>query len=295
MRTAGSVIGRRRFLVGPASVYLLILTQVPLVLTLYYSLRSWNLLRPGSDRFVGLGSFSAVLRDPEFWPVIATTLALTLWVVGVTLALGLALALLLNRTFPGRGVARTLLITPFLIMPSVSAVLWKNVLLNPAFGLFNAILGGLGFDRIDFLAHHPLATVVAILSWQWTPFAMLILLAGLQTLPDELLDAARIDGAGSVAVFRHLIIPHLARYVEIVVLLETLFVLSVFGEIFVATSGGPGISTTNLTYQIYREAFERWNIGRASALGVIAILLANAVLLLFLRVVRRGGQSEALA
>lgn len=289
------MIGRRRFLVAPATAYLLILTQVPLVLTLYYSLRSWNLLRPESDRFVGLGSFAAVLRDPEFWPVIATTLSLTLFVVAATLALGLALALLLNRSFPGRGFARTLLITPFLIMPIVSAVLWKNVLFSPTFGLFNAILSGLGFDRVDALAHHPLAAIVVILSWQWTPFTMLILLAGLQSFPDDLLDAARIDGAGPLAVLRHLLIPHLARYVEIAVLLETLYVLSVFGEIFVATSGGPGISTTNLSYQIYREAFERWNLGRASALAVFAILLANVVLFLFLRVGRLGGRSEVSA
>jgi sorbitol/mannitol transport system permease protein len=286
------MIGRRRFLVAPATAYLLILTQVPLALTLYYSLRSWNLLRPESDRFVGLASCVAVVRDPEFWPVIGTTLSLTLLVVGTTLLLGLALALLLHRSFAGRGFARTLFITPFLIMPTVSAVLWKNVLFSPSFGLFNAVLDGLGFQRVDALAHHPLAAVVVILSWQWTPFTMLILLAGLQSFPNELLDAARIDGAGPVAVFRHLLVPHLARYMEIAVLLEILFVLSVFGEIFVATSGGPGISTTNLTYQIYREAFERWNLGRASALAVFAIVLANIVLLLFIRVVR-GGRSEA--
>ncbi|HET6363344.1 MAG TPA: sugar ABC transporter permease [Gemmatimonadota bacterium] len=295
MRNEGGVIGRRRFLVAPAVAYLVILTQVPLVLTLYYSLRSWNLLRPESDRFVGLGSFSAVLRDPQFWPVIQTTTVLTLSVVIVTHALGLLFALLLNRSFPGRGLARTLLITPFLIMPTVSAVLWKNMLLNPAFGLFNTVLVGLGLDRIDALAHYPLVAVVAILSWQWTPFTMLILLAGLQSFPDELRDAASMDGAGPLAIFRHLVIPHLARYVEIAVLLEVLFVLSAFGEIFVATSGGPGISTTNLTYQIYREAFERWNIGRASALGVFAILLANMVLLLFLRLVRRDDRGQATA
>ena len=289
------MIGRRRFLVAPAIAYLLILTQVPLFLTLYYSLRSWNLLRPGSDRFVGVESYAAVFRDPEFWPVIATTVSLTVFVIAVTIPAGLALALLLNRSFPGRTLARTLLITPFLIMPTVSAVLWKNVLFSPAFGLFSAILGGLGFHRVDALAHHPLAAVVVILSWEWTPFTMLILLAGLQSFPDELLDAARIDGAGPLAIFRHLVVPHLARYVEIAVLLEILFVLSVFGEIFVATSGGPGIATTNLTYQIYREAFERWNLGRASALAVFAILLANVVLFLFLRIVRRGGRIEASA
>ena len=124
---------------------------------------------------------------------------------------------------------------------------------------------------------------------------MLILLAGLQSLPQEPLEAARMDGANSWGLFRHIILPFMQRYIEIAVLLETLFVLSVFGEIFVATSGGPGIATTNLAYDIYMEAFQRWNIGRASALGVFAVILANIVVMLFLRVLRHQSAEKGVA
>jgi sorbitol/mannitol transport system permease protein len=278
----------RRFLALPAVLYLIALTQVPLALTLFYSLHRWNLLRPETDVFAGLGSYADVLRDPAFWPVLRTTVVLTLSVVALTLILGLGLALLLNRELPGRNLARTLLITPFLLMPTVSAVLWKNVLLDPTFGLATVGLAATGLGPVDPLTTHPLGAVIGIMTWEWTPFMMLILLAGLQSLPEEQLEAARIDGARPATTLRYIILPHLTRYIEIAVLLEVLFVLSLFGEIFVATSGGPGIATTNLTYQIYREAFERWNIGRASALGVIAIVFANVTLLLFVRVLRRG-------
>ncbi len=237
----------------------------------------------------------SAVGNPEFWPVLGVTVHLTVAVVLLTLIFGFGLAQLLNRPFPGRGLARTLLITPFLIMPTVAAVLWKNVLLNPAFGLFSSSLAHLGFERTDWLASYPLSSVTAILVWQWTPFAMLILLAGLQSLPPEHLDAARIDGAGPVASLRYIVLPHLGRYIEIAVLMEVLFVLAEFGVIFVGTSGGPGIATTNLSYHIYKEAFERWNIGRASALGLLAVLFANIVVLLFVRVLRAGRDREVTA
>jgi sorbitol/mannitol transport system permease protein len=139
----------------------------------------------------------------------------------------------------------------------------------------------------------PLASIIAIVSWQWTPFVMLILLAGLQSLPEDVVEAAHLDGAGPFAMFRFVTLPHLRRFIEIALLLEIIFVLNVFGEIFVVTSGGPGLQTTNLPYQIYLEAFSRWNIGRASAYGVFAIILANIVVILFLQVVRRKRQEEA--
>jgi sorbitol/mannitol transport system permease protein len=170
----------------------------------------------------------------------------------------------------------------------VSAVLWKNVLLNPAFGLLAAICAMLGLPRPDPLAQAPMLSVIVIVSWQWIPFMMLILLAGLQSLDNEQVEAAKIDGAGPGTLFTRIMLPHLRRYIELAVLMETLFVLSIFGEIFVTTSGGPGIQTTNLSFGIYQEAFQRWNIGSASALGVYAIILANIIMAFFVRVLRRG-------
>ncbi|OUC07639.1 sugar ABC transporter permease [Litorilinea aerophila] len=271
-------------------LFLVIVTQIPFVLTLYYSLRGWNLLRPDSDVFVGLRNFSRILSNREFYTVLANTVVLTLSVVVITLVLGMILALLLNRPFPGRGLVRTLLISPFLIMPVVTAVLWKNILLDPVFGLSAYVVSLLGLPAIDLIAQYPMQTIILIVSWQWTPFVMLILLAGLQSMPESILEAASLDGAGGLTMFRYMILPHLQRFIEIALLLETIFILNVFGVIFVTTSGGPGIATTNLPYQIFLEAFSRWNVGRASAYGVFAVILANILVLIFLRVI--GSQSE---
>jgi sorbitol/mannitol transport system permease protein len=271
---------------------MILVTQIPLVVTLGYSLERWNLLRPDRRTFIGLENYTDVIGDPDFWTIIVNTLVLTLSVVIITLILGMMLALLLNREFIGRGIVRTMLITPFLLMPTVSAVLWKNVLFNPAFGLLAAVFALLGLPRPDLLANHPMISVIIIVVWQWTPFMMLILLAGLQSLSHDQVEAAQIDGGGPLVIFRYIVLPHLQRYIELAVLMETLFILSVFGVIFVTTSGGPGIQTTNLSYGIYQEAFQRWDIGGASALGVYAIILANIVLLLFVRVLRRGQNGE---
>jgi sorbitol/mannitol transport system permease protein len=282
------------WLLRPAIIFLILVTQIPFLLTLYFSTSNWNLLRP-ARRFVGMQNYGAPFSNPDFLQIMLNTVVLLVSVIVLTLALGTCLALLLNRSFFGRNVLRTLLITPFLIMPTVTAVLWKNVLLNPAFGLFASVSTMVGGPRVDWLAEYPMPAIIAIITWEWTPFMMLILLAGLQSMPQEPLEAAQIDGAGPLGMFRYIILPFLRRYIEIAVLLETLFVLSIFGEIFVTTSGGPGIATTNLAYDIYMEAFQRWNIGRASALGVFAVILANIVVLLFVRVLRNQGQERKAA
>ena len=283
----------RRWLPLPAILFMIVVTQLPLIITLGYSLERWNLLRPERRRFLGLDNYPDVLSNPSFLTIIVNTLIITISVVVVTLILGLALALLLNRDFAGKGIVRTMLITPFLIMPTVSAVLWKNVLFNPAFGLLAALAAMLGFDRPDMLQDLPMVSVIIVTVWQWTPFMMLILLAGLQSLDHDQLEACSIDGGGPIVMFRYIVLPHLQRYIELAVLMETLFILSIFGVIFVLTSGGPGIQTTNLSYGIYQEAFQRWDIAEASAMGIYAIILANFVVLLFVRVLRRG-QAEGI-
>jgi len=287
----------RKFLSVPGILFLIIVTQVPFALTIYFSFTGWNLLRPDSQRFLGWermwNNYSWILRNPDFYIVIKNTVALTVSVVIVTFILGMLLALLMNRRFPGRGLARTMLISPFLIMPVAAAVLWKNLMLDPSFGLSAWLLPLFGLPSVFLLQEAPMATIIGIVSWQFTPFVMLILLAGLQSLPDSTREAAWLDGAGPVAMFRFIILPHLRRFIEIALLLQVIFVLNVFGEIFVTTSGGPGIQTTNLSYQIFLEAFSRWNIGRASAYGLFAIVLANILVLLFLRVVRSQQKETA--
>ena len=285
----------RKFLSAPGLLFLIIVTQVPFVFAIWFSFTNWNLLRPSSTGFIGWDrlwrNYSRILTNQDFFIVILNTVILTVSVVVITFLGGLALALLLNRPFPGRAIARTLLISPFLMMPVAAAVLWKNVLLDPSFGFFSYYLRFFGIRDFYALQAFPLPTVIAIVSWQWIPFVMLILLAGLQSLPDSTTEAARIDGASGFAMFRHIILPHLRQFVEIALLLETIFILSEFGTIFVTTAGGPGIQTTNLPYQIFLEAFSRQNVGRASAYGIFAVILANIVIVLFLRVLRRNANS----
>lgn len=286
---------RRKFLSAPGLLFLVLVTQVPFVLAIWFSFTNWNLLRPGSSDFMGFDrmwrNYSRILTNPDFFAVLINTIVLTVAVVVITFVLGLGFALLLNRPFPGRALARTLLISPFLIMPVAAAVLWKNIMLDPSFGLISYYLRFFGIRNFYALESFPMASVIAIISWQWIPFVMLILLAGLQSLPESNVEAARIDGASGLSMFRHIIFPHLTRFIEIALLLETIFILSEFGTIFVTTSGGPGIQTTNLPYQIFLEAFSRQNVGRASAYGIFAVILANIVIALFLRVLRRNSTS----
>jgi sorbitol/mannitol transport system permease protein len=282
----------RSWLVRPAVIYLILLTQIPVLFTLYYSTSNWNLLRPERTRFIGLGNYLDFIQNPDVATIMGNTLVFSLAVVVLTLVFGMILALLLNRRFRGRAVARTLLITPFLIMPTVSAVMWKDMLFNPVFGLISSFLASIGGPRIDWINDFPMISIVTIVGWEWTPFMMLILLAGLQSLSQENLEAAQIDGAGPLATFRFIILPHLTRYIEIAVLLEVLFVLNIFGEIFVTTTGGPAIATTTLTFDIFLEAFMRWNIGRASAYGIVAVILANIVMMLFVRIIRGESRQE---
>lgn len=289
----------RKFLSAPGILFLILVTQVPFVLAIYFSFTNWNLLRPNSQGFLGWDNmwrnFSRILTNPDFYSVLWTTLVLTVSVVVISFIFGLMFALLLNRPFPGRALARTLLISPFLMMPVAAAVLWKNVLLDPSFGLFAYFFRLFGVRNFYALESYPLGTVIGIVSWQWIPFVMLILLAGLQSLPDSTLEAARIDGASGFSMFRFIVFPHLTRFVEIALLLETIFILSEFGVIFVTTAGGPGIRTTNLPYQIFLEAFSRQNVGRASAYGIFAVILANIVVVIFLRVLRNQNDSEVAA
>ncbi|MCB0097075.1 MAG: sugar ABC transporter permease, partial [Caldilineaceae bacterium] len=239
----------RKFISAPTLLILIIITQIPFAFTLYYSFQNWNLLRPGNINWIGVRNYVRAFENPDFLRILWNTLVLSVSVVVITFVVGMIFALLLNRPFLGRGIARTLLISPFLVMPVVTAVLWKNVLLNPAFGMATYFLSLFGLPPIDWLAHYAMPSVIVTIAWQWTPFVMLILLAGLQSLPESTLEAASLDGANGFSLFRYIILPHLRTFIEIALLMEVLFILNIFGEIFVMTSGGPGIDTTNLPFE----------------------------------------------
>lgn len=275
-------------LMWPALLYLILTTQVPFFMTVYYSLFRWNLVNPGSRPFVGLGNYLGLITEPQNLRVLLNTVVLTGGSLALTILLGGLLALLLNRPFFGRALVRTLLISSFLIMPVVTAVVWKNMLLNPVFGFFSWLVTQFGASPVDWLAQYPMWSIITMVTWEWTPFAMLILLTGLQSLPDDQIEAARLDGASPWQEFRFIVLPHWKQALEVVILLETIAILQVFGEIYGSTSGGPGVATTNLPYFIYQKAFGEYNIGVASAAGVIAVIFTNILAIFLLRMIGRN-------
>ena len=273
-------------LMAPAVGLLVFWMVVPLVLTIWYSLQGYNLLGPPAH-FVGLSNYVYLLTDPDLLTVIWNTLVLVLAPLSVTIVLGTILAVLFDQPFPGRNIARLLVITPFFVMPTVSALIWKNLLMNPVYGLFAWIAGLVGLKPIDWFAQLPMVSIIIIVSWEWVPFAMLILLTSLQSLDREQVEAARMDGAGGLATFIFITLPHLARPIAVVVMLEAIFFLAIYAEILVTTVGGPGVATTNLPFYIYSKALLAFDVGGASAGGILAIVLANIVTLFFVRAIAR--------
>jgi sorbitol/mannitol transport system permease protein len=275
-------------LVAPSVIVLLLWMIVPLVMTLWFSLQRYNLLNPANNSFAGVANFTSLLSNSALWVSIFNTLVLVGSVLGITIALGTLLAVLFNQDFFGRGVARLLAISPFFVMPTVSALVWKNMLMHPVNGLFAYMTRSLGLGAIDWFANYPMLAIILIVSWEWLPFALLILLTAIQSLDDEQIEAARMDGAKAIALFRHITLPHLGRAIAVVAMIETIFFLTIFAEIFVTTSGGPGLATTNLAYFIYLRALFEFDVGSASAAGLIAVILANIVAIFLMRIVSRN-------
>jgi sorbitol/mannitol transport system permease protein len=286
---------RRRGPLLPALIFMIVVTQVPFLFTLYYSTLSWNLVRPGSREFVGLQNYVTVAKDSQFWTVALNTVVLIVAVVLLSAFFGLLLALLLDRAFLGRGVVRTLLITPFLVTPVAGALIWKTTILDPNNGILNWALSLVGIDRIDWIGRYPLAMVIVVLVWQWTPFMMLLILAGLQSMPRDILEAGRVDGAGALALFRELTLPHLRRFIELGVVLGAVYLVNTFDTIYMMTQGGPGIASANLPFYIYQRAFLGFDMGQAAAMGVVVVIFTIIIASFALRLIFKSfsGKEEA--
>lgn len=277
------------FLVSPSVILLLLWMIVPLAMTLYFSLIRYNLLYPGENAFVGLENFSFFLTDSGFLPGAWNTVVLVGSVLLISVVGGVLIAALLEASdFIGRGVVRVMLISPFFIMPTVGALVFKNLIFHPVSGILAAVWKFFGAEPVDWLANYPLLSIIIIVAWQWLPFAILILMTAMQSLDQEQKEAARLDGAGPLAIFWHLTLPHLARPVAVVVMIETIFLLSVFAEIFTTTNGGPGFASTNLAYLIYNQALVQFDVGMASAGGLIAVLIANIAAIVLVRMIGKN-------
>ena len=277
-----------RWLQAPSVVVLLLWMIVPLGMTIYFSTTRYLLLYPERSGFIGWSNYEFFYTDPAFWPAIMNTLVLVGSVIFVTVVLGLALAILVDRPFKGRGFVRVLLISPFFIMPTVNALIWKNMMMNPIYGIFAVIWQFFGAEPVNWLSQMPLFSIIVMVSWQWTPFAFLIFMTSLQSQDQEQKEAAILDGAGFWAQFVTLTLPHLARPIAIVIMIQMIFHLSIFAEIFVTTGGGPGNQSTNLTFMIFMQALQGFDVGVASAGGVLAIILANIVAYFLIRAIGKN-------
>jgi sorbitol/mannitol transport system permease protein len=277
-----------RTLLTPAVGLLFVWMIVPLALTIYFSTLHYNLLEGDAKQFVGLDNFRYFLTDPSFLASLQNTLVLVGSVLVLTILLGIPFALLLDQPVIGRSIVRLMVIAPFFVMPTVSALIWKNLLMHPVSGLFAWIAKLFGLTPVDWFNDVPLFAIILIVTWQWLPFATLILLTALQSLDEEQKEAAEMDGARAVSTFIYITLPHLARPITVVILIETIFLLTVFAEIFVTTGGGPGLQTTNIAFLIYSQALIQYDIGSASAGGLVAVVIANIVAFFLVRIVGRN-------
>lgn len=276
-----------RAMMAPSVILLLIWMVVPLAATLYYSFQNYTLLNPIVS-FAGWNNYYYFITDPAFGAAVLNTIYLVGGVLLITVVGGLFLALLIDQPIFGQGIVRILVISPFFVMPTVAALVWKNMLMNPIYGIFAWLFTLIGLKPVDFLAQIPLLSIIMIVAWQWLPFATLILLTALQSLDGEQLEAAEMDGAGAVSRFIYLVLPHLSRAITVVILIETIFLLGVFAEILVTTNGGPGVASTNLPFLVYTQALLNFDVGAASAGGIIAVIVANIVAIFLMRIIGKN-------
>jgi len=278
---------RRRLPLLPALVYSIAITQLPFLVSIYYSFTNLKdktqSLIPEPTKFIGIDNYKQIFSDPFFRQAVWTSVQMTVLAVVLSLVFGTMFALLLDRKFLGQGLVRTLLITPFLLMPVVAALIWKQQMFSSLFGLLDKALTFLGLSSVQFISSHPLASIVTVLVWQWTPFMMLIILAGLQSQPGDVLESANVDGASSLGIFRQLTLPHLRRYLELGALLGSIFIVQAFDAIDVMTGGGPG--STNIPYYVYQESIGGgFRYGSASAYAIVVVVFSIIIATFALRV-----------
>jgi sorbitol/mannitol transport system permease protein len=277
-----------RALMAPAVVTLFLWMIVPLVMTIYFSVIRYNLMQPEATGFIGFENFEYFITDPSFTVSVVNTLVLLGSVILITVLMGIGIALLIDDPFPGRGLVRILLISPFFVMPTVNALLWKHMMMNPIYGVLAQVWIFFGAQPVDWLTDFPLLSVIIMVAWQWLPFATLIFITSLQSMDRDQLEASRMDGATYLQQLRYLYLPHLGRSVAVVVMIEMIFLLSVFAEIYTTTGGGPGDASTNLAFLIFKQALLNFDAGVASAGALFAVVLANIAAVFLIRMVGKN-------
>ncbi len=274
---------RRRLPLLPALIFTILITQIPFVMSLYYSFTDWTVTPPSPRTWTGISNYTDAFTNSFFREAAVTSIVMTVSSVLLSVILGTGVALLLDRKFFGQGFVRTLIITPFLVMPVVAGLVWKNQMFSAAFGVINWLLEAVGLEAVEFASKYPRWSIVAVLVWQWTPFMMLIILAGLQGQPASVLEAAKVDGATPRATFFQITLPHLRPYLELGVLLGSIYLIQVFDHIVVMTGGGPG--STNVPYFVNQRSIGGgWRFGSASAFSILVVIATIFIATFGLRV-----------
>jgi sorbitol/mannitol transport system permease protein len=272
----------------PAILVVAVVTQAPILATIALSLVRWIVVRPDLGiTFIGLDNYAEIFTSRDFYEVVLNTALITVVSLAACTVLGILFGLMLNQDFPGVNVVRTLVISPFFVMDAVAGIMWRTIMLNSSFGWNGYFASLLGVRPFDFFGVHSLLTIVILIVWQWTPFFVLIILAGFQNIPPEVMDSARVDGTGWLKELFFIRLPVIVNHIEVAILLGLIFVLKVFGIIFVTTRGGPGYSSANLPYFVYKIAFLGWDVGRAAAVAVVTVVITLLAILALFRWFRR--------
>jgi multiple sugar transport system permease protein len=276
----------------PAVVFMAALVLFPTAYAVFVSLTNWNLTDGTPRTFAGLSNYAEFLHDRRFWAALARTVVFAAVSTVFTLVLGMALALLLNRPLPGKNLFRTLMIVPMVMTPVVVGLTWR-FMYSPDLGMVNWFLGVFGMHPIAFLGQTGTALPAVILTdvWEYTPFALLILLAGLESLPPEPFEAAQLDGASAFRTFWHITLPMMKAPLAVALLFRVMFSFNVFDTLYVMTGGGPGRSSETLVMYAYKLGFSEWEIGKSAAAVLIALVLITLLARAIIRLIRIGEAS----
>lgn len=275
---------------GPALLVLAVTTTFPLAYLIWSSFQTMNLAMPFLDGFAGLDNYATMLGDASFWHSLSLTAIYTISTVILQLVIGLGLALMVMQIPSGQWLFRIVAILPIVLAPVVVGLFWRTIMLAPNFGILDFAAKALGFGPVNWLGSPTpaLISVIIIHTWQWTPFAFLVLLASLASLPPDIYEAAKLDRASALRRFYHITLPLIRPAIVIVVIMRAMIALSAFAAIFAATGGGPGTATEILNLYAYRTSFVQLDFGYGSALAVSLLLITLVVsaLLFYLRTAR---------
>lgn len=278
----------------PAIIVVAVMTQVPFILTLVYSTLRWNLARPDLPiKFVGIQNYIRTLgiprfpEVPEFYSTLWQTVLITVSSLALCTVVGFLLSVLLDNKIPAVNVARTLILGPFFVMSTASGVIWKTTIFNTTFGWYGVLAKALGLAPVDLLSYHPLPVIIFLFSWQWIPFFVLVMLAGLQGIPLDLNDSMRIDGTNWFQSTFLVKLPLIGNHIRVAIMLGLIFIVKEFGLILVTTAGGPGTRSYTLPYEVYMTVFNASDVGRASTQAVLTVIVTLLAVNLLYRSIRR--------